>query len=191
MLLMIDNFCSFTYNIVQYFRELGQSVLVVKNNDISLQDIAKLRPDAIVLGPGPCTPNEAGICLPLLTSTQIPILGVCLGHQAIAQAFGGRVVRAREVMHGRVSTVKHDGTGVFAQLPPAFLATRYHSLVIDKACVPACLHINAWSDDKHGETEIMGICHKSLPIHGVQFHPESILSEHGHRLFQNFLTTYI
>lgn len=191
MLLMVDNFCSFTYNIVQYFRELGQAVLVVKNNGISLQDIQKLQPQAIILGPGPCTPNEAGICLPLLTtSTQIPILGVCLGHQAIAQAFGGRVVRASEVMHGRVSTIDHDGTGVFAGLPPAFLATRYHSLVMDKTQIPDCLHINAWANTQQGTSEIMGIHHKTLPIHGVQFHPESILSEHGHRLFHNFLQKY-
>lgn len=190
MILMIDNFCSFTYNIVQYLRELGQPVAVFKNNDLSMQDIHALQPKAIVLGPGPCTPNEAGICLPILTSLSLPILGVCLGHQAIAQAFGGKVVNASEVMHGRVCAIDHDGTGVFAGLPPAFLATRYHSLVIDKSCVPECLHINAWASSRQGESEIMGVCHKSLPIHGVQFHPESILSEHGHRLFYNFLQTY-
>ncbi|UNU73532.1 aminodeoxychorismate/anthranilate synthase component II [Moraxella nasovis] len=190
MILIIDNFCSFTYNIVQYFSELQQNVIVKQNDQISLDDIKQLKPDAIVLGPGPCTPNEAGISLPILKhiSTTIPTLGVCLGHQAIGQAFGGRVVQADEIMHGRLSSIYHDGLGVFTDLPAPFDATRYHSLVIDKASLPQCLSVTAWTANQDGSIkEIMGVRHQFLPIQGVQFHPESILSEHGYQIFNNFL----
>lgn len=190
MILMIDNYCSFTYNIVQYFGELKQDITVWRNNETTLDDIIALSPKAIVLGPGPCSPNEAGVTLEILKklSGKIPILGVCLGHQAIGQAFGGQVVRAGEVMHGRLSKIHHADQGVFANLPNPFHATRYHSLVIDKNTLPECLQITAWTNNTDGSLqEIMGVRHKTLDVEGVQFHPESILSEHGYQLFNNFL----
>ncbi|OOR92082.1 anthranilate/aminodeoxychorismate synthase component II [Moraxella caviae] len=193
MLLMIDNFCSFTYNIVQYFGELQQDIKVLRNNETSIEEIKALNPKAIVLGPGPCSPTEAGVTVPILTelSQEIPTLGVCLGHQAIGQAFGGKVVRAGEVMHGRLSPVHHHDVGVFSGLPSPFMATRYHSLVIDKTCLPECLEVSAWTQNDDGSVqEIMGVRHKTLPIEGVQFHPESILSEHGYQIFNNFLLRY-
>lgn len=193
MILMIDNYCSFTYNIVQYFGQLKQNIQVLRNNETTIDNIQKLAPQAIILGPGPCTPTEAGVTVPILTELggKIPILGVCLGHQAIGQAFGGQVVRAGEVMHGRLSKMYHNNTSVFKDLPMPFNATRYHSLVIDKNSLPDCLEITAWTQNNDGSIdEIMGVKHKTLPIHGVQFHPESILSEHGHQLLNNFLTTY-
>lgn len=193
MILMIDNYCSFTYNIVQYFGQLQQDIKVIRNNETSLDDIKALAPKAIILGPGPCTPTEAGVTVPILTQLggQIPILGVCLGHQAIGQAFGGQVVRAGEVMHGRLSPIFHNNTSVFVDLPSPFDATRYHSLVIDKESLPECLEITAWTQNDDGSMqEIMGVRHKTLPIHGVQFHPESILSQHGHQLLNNFLKEY-
>ncbi|MDO5651824.1 MAG: aminodeoxychorismate/anthranilate synthase component II [Moraxella sp.] len=193
MILMIDNFCSFTYNIVQYFGELQQDIQVYRNNEITIDAVRSLSPQAIVLGPGPCSPTEAGITLPILSelSGQIPILGVCLGHQAIGQAFGGQVVRAGEVMHGRLSPVYHHDVGVFRDLPKPFNATRYHSLVIDKASLPECLEITAWTQNSDGTMqEIMGVRHKTLAVEGVQFHPESILSEHGYQIFNNFLQAY-
>lgn len=193
MLLMIDNYCSFTYNIVQYFGELKQEILVRRNDAVSLSEIADMAPDAIALGPGPCSPNEAGVTLPILErfAGKIPILGICLGHQAIGQAFGGKIVRAGEVMHGRLSPIHHNNQNVFADLPSPFLATRYHSLVIEKRALPDCLSVSAWTQNDDGSLqEIMGVCHKSLPIHGVQFHPESILSEQGYRLLNNFLRQY-
>lgn len=190
MILMIDNYCSFTYNIVQYFGELKQDIIVKRNDEITLDEITKLAPKAIILGPGPCTPTEAGITLPILThfGGQIPILGVCLGHQAIGQAFGGDVVRADEVMHGRLSCVYHYDADVFKNLPNPVSVVRYHSLVIDKNTLPECLKITAWTQNADGAVgEIMGVRHKMLDIEGVQFHPESILSEHGYQLFNNFL----
>lgn len=190
MILMIDNYCSFTYNIVQYFGELQQDILVKRNDEISLDEIATLAPKAIILGPGPCTPREAGVTVPILEKFggQIPILGVCLGHQAIGQAFGGQVVRAGEVMHGRLSDVYHHDVGVFKNLPSPVSVVRYHSLVIDKHTLPDCLEMTAWTQNADGSIEeIMGVRHKTLDIEGVQFHPESILSEHGYRLFNNFL----
>lgn len=193
MLLMIDNYCSFTYNIVQYFGELKQDIKVLRNDEATLDDIKKLSPKAIILGPGPCSPTEAGVTLPILQelSGSIPILGVCLGHQAIGQAFGGQVVRAGEVMHGRLSAVHHHGVGVFTDLPKPFNATRYHSLVIDKQTLPECLEITAWTQYPDGSMEeIMGVRHKTLAVEGVQFHPESILSEHGYQIFNNFLARH-
>lgn len=190
MILMIDNYCSFTYNIVQYFGELKQDIIVKRNDEMTLDEITKLAPKAIILGPGPCTPTEAGITLPILThfGGQIPILGVCLGHQAIGQAFGGDVVRADEVMHGRLSCVYHHDADVFKNLPNPVSVVRYHSLVIDKNTLPECLKITAWTQNADGAVgEIMGVRHKTLDIEGVQFHPESILSEHGYQLFNNFL----
>lgn len=190
MILMIDNYCSFTYNIVQYFGELQQEMTVWRNNETTLDQIIKLAPRAIVLGPGPCSPNEAGVTLEILDklSGKIPILGICLGHQAIGQAFGGQVVRAGEVMHGRLSSVHHTNQGVFADIPNPFNATRYHSLVIDKASLPDCLEVTAWTAHVDGRMqEIMGVRHKSLDVEGVQFHPESILSEYGYQLLNNFL----
>ncbi|MFB6349255.1 anthranilate synthase component II [Moraxella sp. ZJ142] len=190
MILMIDNFCSFTYNIVQYFGELKQDIVVKRNNATTLDEIIELAPKAIVIGPGPCSPTEAGVTLEILEKLagKIPILGVCLGHQAIGQAFGGQVVRAGEVMHGRLSDIYHTGQGVFSDLPNPFVATRYHSLVIDKATLPDCLEITAWTNNADGTMqEIMGVRHKTLDIEGVQFHPESILSNHGYQLFNNFL----
>ncbi|MPW80729.1 aminodeoxychorismate/anthranilate synthase component II [Moraxella catarrhalis] len=190
MILMIDNYCSFTYNIVQYFGELQQEMTVWRNDETTLDQIIKLAPRAIVLGPGPCSPNEAGVTLEILDklSGKIPILGICLGHQAIGQAFGGQVVRAGEVMHGRLSPVYHTNQGVFADIPNSFNATRYHSLVIDKASLPDCLEVTAWTAHVDGRMqEIMGVRHKSLDVEGVQFHPESILSEYGYQLLNNFL----
>ena len=185
MLLMIDNYDSFTYNLVQYFGELGQEVQVFRNDEISLDQIAALKPDHLVISPGPCTPNEAGISVAAIDrfAGQIPILGVCLGHQSIGQAFGGKIVHAKQLMHGKTSEIHHQDVGVFAGLPDRFTATRYHSLVIERESLPECLEITAWTDDG----EIMGVRHKTLAVEGVQFHPESILTEHGHALLENFL----
>jgi anthranilate synthase component 2 len=185
MLLMIDNYDSFTYNLVQYFGELGEDVKVVRNDAIDLDAVAAMKPDHIVVSPGPCTPNEAGISVPLIQAFagRIPILGVCLGHQSIGQAFGGRIVRAKALMHGKTSMIHHKGSGVFRGLPNPFRATRYHSLVIERETLPACLDVTAWTEDG----EIMGVRHKQFAVEGVQFHPESILTEHGHRLLANFL----
>ena len=190
MILMIDNYDSFTYNLVQYFGELGAEVEVHRNDQITVAEVAAKKPSHIVLSPGPCTPNEAGICLDLLAQLQgqFPILGVCLGHQSMGQAFGGTVVRARAVMHGKTSPVHHSQQGVFAGLPSPFTATRYHSLIVDKASLPNCFEITAWTEHDDGSMdEIMGLRHKTLPIEGVQFHPESILTEHGHAMLKNFL----
>ncbi len=190
MILIIDNYCSFTYNIAQYFGELQQKIVVKRNDEISLDEIALLAPKAIILGSGPCTPTEAGVTVPILTrfGGSIPILGVCLGHQAIGQAFGGEVVRADEVMHGRLSDIHHHGVGVFKNLPNPVSMVRYHSLVIDKDTLPDCLEVTAWTQNGDGTiAQIMGVRHKTLDIEGVQFHPESILSAHGHQLFNNFL----
>src|SRR5215469_6043273 len=190
MILMIDNYDSFTYNLVQYLGELGADVDVRRNDALSVADVAALKPERIVISPGPCTPNEAGICLDLIKtlSGKLPILGVCLGHQAIGQAFGGRIVHAGQVMHGKVSRIRHTGKGMFHGIPDGFEATRYHSLVIAKDSVPDCLEVTAWTeDDEGGIEEIMGVRHKTLPIEGVQFHPESILTQHGHDLLHNFL----
>jgi anthranilate synthase component 2 len=185
MLLMIDNYDSFTYNLVQYLGELGEDVKVYRNDEITLAGVEKLKPARIVISPGPCRPNEAGVSVALITefAGKIPILGVCLGHQAIGQAFGGRIVHAKQLMHGKTSAIHHDGRGVFRGLPDAYTATRYHSLVIERASLPACLEVSAWTDDG----EIMGVRHKTLAVEGVQFHPESILTEHGHTLLRNFL----
>ena len=190
MLLMIDNYDSFTYNLVQYFGELGESVEVVRNDALTVDQIAALRPERIVISPGPCTPNEAGVSLEVLArlAGTVPILGVCLGHQAIGQAFGGRVLRAREIMHGKTSPIRHRGQGVFAGLPDPFEATRYHSLVVERASLPDCLEVTAWTEREDGTVdEIMGLRHKTLPVEGVQFHPESILTQHGHDMLRNFL----
>ncbi|MGS0743363.1 aminodeoxychorismate/anthranilate synthase component II [Glaciimonas sp. GG7] len=185
MLLMIDNYDSFTYNLVQYFGELGEDVRTFRNDEITLDEIATLNPERICISPGPCSPKEAGICVELLRKLggTLPILGVCLGHQAIGEAFGGKVVRAQQVMHGKTSPIHHTGVGVFKDLPNPFTVIRYHSLAIERASLPDCLEITAWTDDG----EIMGVRHKTLDIEGVQFHPESILSEHGHALLKNFL----
>ena len=185
MLLMIDNYDSFTYNLVQYLGELGADVRVVRNDAITLDEIGALAPDRIVISPGPCTPNEAGVCVPLIRrfAGSIPIFGVCLGHQAIGQAFGGTVIRARRVMHGKLSPITHRGEGVFAGLPSPFRATRYHSLAVERGTLPRELEITAESDDG----EIMGLRHRQHPVEGVQFHPEAILTEHGHDLLRNFL----
>jgi len=185
MLLMVDNYDSFTYNLVQYLGELGQDVRVIRNDELSVDAVERLAPERIVLSPGPCTPNEAGISLELIRrfAGRVPILGVCLGHQAIGQAFGGRIVHARTLMHGKVSDIRHEGSGVFRELPAPFRATRYHSLAIERASCPAELEITAWTDDG----EIMGVRHRAYPVEGVQFHPESILTEHGHALLANFL----
>jgi anthranilate synthase/aminodeoxychorismate synthase-like glutamine amidotransferase len=185
MLLMIDNYDSFTYNLVQYFGELGEKVAVARNDEITLEEIEQLNPARIVISPGPCTPNEAGISMQLISrfGGKVPILGVCLGHQSIGQVFGGRIVKAKQIMHGKTSLVFHDDKGVFRGLTNPFVATRYHSLVIERESIPTCLDITAWTEDG----EIMGVRHRSLSIEGVQFHPESILSEHGHQLLENFL----
>jgi len=185
MLLMIDNYDSFTYNLVQYLAEIGQEVKVVRNDKISIEEINKLNPQYIVISPGPCTPNEAGISLKLIEAFKgkIPILGVCLGHQSIGQAFGGKIIHAQTIMHGKTSKISHNNKGVFKGIKNPFIATRYHSLVIDRESLPNCFDITAWTDDN----EIMGIKHKELAIEGVQFHPESILSEYGHDLLKNFL----
>jgi len=185
MLLMIDNYDSFTYNLVQYFGELGEDVKVIRNDEIDVPGIGALHPQHIVVSPGPCTPNEAGVSVPLINefAGKTPILGVCLGHQSIGQAFGGKIVRAKELMHGKTSMIHHLDVGVFKGLPNPFRATRYHSLVIERDSLPDCLEITAWTDDG----EIMGVRHKTLNVEGVQFHPESILTEHGHALLANFL----
>jgi anthranilate synthase component II len=185
MLLMIDNYDSFTYNLVQYLGELGEDVRVFRNDEITLDEIAQLAPSAVVISPGPCTPKEAGISVALIErfARSLPILGVCLGHQCIGQAFGGRIVHAGQVMHGKTSPIHHEGQGVFADLPNPLTATRYHSLVIERNSLPACLEITACTDDG----EIMGVRHRQFPVEGVQFHPESILTEAGHDLLRNFL----
>lgn len=189
MLLLIDNYDSFTYNLYQYFCELGADVLVKRNDELQLSDIAKLAPRQLVISPGPCTPNEAGISLAAIAhfADSLPILGVCLGHQALAQSFGGEVVRARQVMHGKTSAIEHDGSGLFAGLHHPLTVTRYHSLVVKPDSLPSCFAITAWTGDADRPDEIMGIAHRQLPLHGVQFHPESILSEQGHQLLDNFL----
>lgn len=188
MLLMIDNYDSFTYNLVQYLGELGQEVQVFRNDEITLEQIEALVPEFLMISPGPCTPNEAGISVAAIEkfAGQIPILGVCLGHQSIGQAFGGRIIHAKQLMHGKVSAVQHNGSSVFTGLPSPVNCTRYHSLVIERDTLPDCLEITAWTDDG----EIMGIRHKTLPIEGVQFHPESILTEHGHAMLANFLKAH-
>ena len=185
MILMIDNYDSFTYNLVQYLGELGAEVSVHRNNEISLEDIQGMQPSHIVISPGPCTPNEAGVSLPLIErfAGKVPILGVCLGHQAIGQAFGGKVVRAKQVMHGKTSRIRHDGAGVFSRIENDFVATRYHSLVVEEGSLPTNLLVTARSEDG----EIMGLRHRSLAVEGVQFHPEALLTEHGHKMLQNFL----
>jgi len=182
---MIDNYDSFTYNLVQYFGELGEDVRVYRNDEIALEEIEALKPAHIVVSPGPCTPNEAGISVPLIKrfSGEVPILGVCLGHQSIGQAFGGKIVHAKDLMHGKTSAIEHTAEGVFRGLPRPFVATRYHSLVIERETLPACLEITAWTDDG----EVMGVRHRQFAVEGVQFHPESILTEHGHQLLENFL----
>ncbi len=189
MLLMIDNYDSFTWNVVQYLGELGVEVEVFRNDEISLERIAELRPRQIVISPGPCTPDEAGISLALVErfAGEIPILGICLGHQSIGQQFGGRIVRAGRVMHGKLSEIHHTGAGVFEGLPSPFTATRYHSLVIEAGSLPDCLEVTAWTEIGGEREEIMGVRHRQFDVEGVQFHPESIVSEHGHALLKNFL----
>ena len=185
MLLMIDNYDSFTYNLVQYFGELGEDVRTVRNDEITLDEIVAMKPERICISPGPCTPHEAGVSIPVLQQLggMLPILGVCLGHQAIGAAFGGKVIRAKEVKHGKTDLLHHTGVGVFRDLPNPYTVTRYHSLAIERESLPDCLEVTAWTDDG----EIMGVRHKTFDIEGVQFHPESILTEHGHQLLQNFL----
>lgn len=190
MLLMIDNYDSFTYNVVQYLAELGADVQVYRNDEISIEQIEALKPDQLVISPGPCTPSEAGISVAAIEhfAGKLPILGICLGHQSIGQAFGGEIVRAGQVMHGKISPVYHKDSGVFKGLSNPFNATRYHSLVIDKDSLPDCLEVTAWTQKADGSIdEIMGVRHKTLNIEGVQFHPESILTEHGHDMLNNFL----
>ena len=187
MLLLIDNYDSFTYNLVHYFGELGADVVVKRNDALHVQDVLALKPQAIILSPGPCDPEQAGICLPLTLAAyeaRIPLLGVCLGHQTIGQAFGGRVVRCHEIVHGKMGAMHHAGKGVFRGLPSPFAATRYHSLVVERDSLPDCLEVTSWLQDG----TIMGLRHKTALIEGVQFHPESIASEHGHQLLRNFLT---
>ena len=185
MLMMIDNYDSFTYNLVQYLGELGETVETVRNDQITIAGIESARPERVMFSPGPCTPNEAGITLGAIRhfAGQVPLMGVCLGHQAIGQAFGGRVVHARRIMHGKTSMIEHNSVGVFAGLKTPFRVTRYHSLVVERDSLPDCLEVTAWTD----EGEIMGMRHRELPVEGVQFHPESILTEHGHALLKNFL----
>ncbi len=189
MLLMIDNYDSFTYNLVQYFGELGEDVRVYRNDEITLEQIEALAPDHLVISPGPCTPNEAGVSVAAIRhfAGRIPILGVCLGHQSIGQAFGGRIVHASAIMHGKTSMIHHRDQGVFRGLPNPLEATRYHSLVIDRATLPDCLEITAWTEVDGQMDEIMGVRHRELAVEGVQFHPESILTEHGHDMLRNFL----
>ena len=190
MLLMIDNYDSFTYNLVQYLGELGADVAVHRNDQISVEEIETLNPTRIMISPGPCTPNEAGVSMDVIRqfAGKIPILGVCLGHQSIGQVYGGDIVHAREIMHGKTSLVYHKGEHVFSGLPNPYTATRYHSLVIDKNTLPECLEITAWTEDENGKLdEIMGVKHKTLNVEGVQFHPESILTEYGHELLRNFI----
>ncbi|ATG92327.1 anthranilate synthase component II [Methylomonas koyamae] len=189
-LVMVDNYDSFTYNLVQYFGELGAEVVVVRNDEVTVEDIEGLRPDKIVISPGPCTPKEAGISVETIHryAGKYPILGVCLGHQSIGYAFGGNIIHAKQIMHGKVSPVYHKDLGVFKGLSNPFTATRYHSLVIEQATLPDCLEVTAWTQDDAGNIdEIMGVRHKTLDIEGVQFHPESILTEHGHDMLRNFL----
>jgi anthranilate synthase component 2 len=185
MILVVDNYDSFTYNLVHYLNELGAETLVYRNDALSVEEALGLKPDGVLLSPGPCTPNEAGICLDLLAAApdNLPILGVCLGHQAIGQAYGGQVVRAKAVMHGKTSPIHHEGKGVFAGLPDPFTATRYHSLSVEKSTLPGVLEVTGWTDDG----EIMGFSHRAKPVHGVQFHPESIATEGGHAMLANFL----
>ncbi|WP_331353381.1 aminodeoxychorismate/anthranilate synthase component II [Cellvibrio sp. UBA7671] len=193
MILMIDNYDSFTYNLVQYFGELGADIKVVRNDEITIEEIAALAPEKIVISPGPCTPTEAGVSVDTIKTFagKIPLLGVCLGHQSIGQALGGKVIRAPFVMHGKTSPVYHNNKGVFAGLKNPFQATRYHSLVIEKESIPECLEITAWTQNEDGSmAEIMGVKHKTLALEGVQFHPESILTEHGHDMLRNFLKAY-
>ncbi|ORE85206.1 glutamine amidotransferase [Oceanococcus atlanticus] len=190
MILMLDNYDSFTFNLVQYLMELGVEVKVARNDEISVDEIAALAPSHIVVSPGPCTPNQAGVSLDVVGrfAGKIPLFGVCLGHQAIGQFFGGQVVRAKQVMHGKTSLIHHTGQGVFADLPSPYTATRYHSLVVDAASLPDCLEVTAWTLTEDGQRdEIMGLRHRELDVQGVQFHPESILSEHGHHMLKNFL----
>jgi anthranilate synthase component 2 len=190
MILMIDNYDSFTYNIVQYLGELGADVKVVRNDEITIAEIEQMAPERIVVSPGPCTPNEAGISMPVIEhfAGKIPLLGVCLGHQSIGQVFGGKVIRARQVMHGKTSPIHHANKGVFTGLNNPLTATRYHSLIIERASLPDCLEITAWTQHEDGSMdEIMGVRHKTLAVEGVQFHPESILTEQGHELLKNFL----
>ena len=192
MLLMIDNYDSFTYNIVQYLGELGADVVVHRNDEITLEQIRALAPEKIVLSPGPCTPDEAGICMDVVSEfgADVPMLGVCLGHQSIGQVFGGKVIRATDVMHGKTSEIHHSGEGVFRNLESPFTATRYHSLIVAADDLPECLEVTAWTEKNGERDEIMGVRHTSLPIEGVQFHPESILTPCGHALLKNFLTGY-
>ncbi|SFK46204.1 anthranilate synthase component II [Lysobacter sp. cf310] len=188
--LMIDNYDSFTYNLVQYLQALGAEVKVIRNDDLTVPQIAALQPERIVISPGPCTPNEAGVSLDLIRElgAKVPILGVCLGHQSLGQAYGGDVVRAKTIMHGKTSRIRHQGQGVFAGLPDRYEATRYHSLVVSRETLPDCLEITAWTEHEDGSfEEIMGLRHREHPVEGVQFHPESILTEHGHALLKNFL----
>lgn len=190
MLLMIDNYDSFTFNLVQYFCELGEEVKVVRNDEVTLDEIAAFQADRLVLSPGPCSPDEAGICVPALKrfAGQLPILGVCLGHQSMGQVYGGDVIRAGRIMHGKTSLIRHEGKGVFAGLPDAYEATRYHSLVVERSSLPDALEVTAWTENEDGSfEEIMGLRHREYPVEGVQFHPESILTEHGHALLKNFL----
>jgi anthranilate synthase component II len=190
MLLMIDNYDSFTWNLVQYLQALGAEVRVERNDALSVDAIAKLAPERIVISPGPCTPNEAGVSLELIErlGATTPILGVCLGHQGIGQAYGGKVIRAQRIMHGKTSAIRHEGLGVFAGLPDGYEATRYHSLVVEQSSLPDCLEVTAWTENDDGSREeIMGLRHRTHPVEGVQFHPESILTEHGHALLKNFL----
>ncbi|MCL6619087.1 MAG: aminodeoxychorismate/anthranilate synthase component II [Thermomonas hydrothermalis] len=190
MLLMLDNYDSFTFNLVQYLQELGADVRVERNDALTVDEVAELAPQGIVISPGPCTPNEAGISLALIQQLghRIPIFGVCLGHQSIGQAYGGQVVRAGRIMHGKTSNIRHTGKGVFAGLPDRFEATRYHSLVVDTSSLPDCLEVTAWTENSDGSMEaIMGLRHREHPVEGVQFHPESILTQHGHALLKNFL----
>ena len=190
MLLMIDNYDSFTWNLVQYLQALGAEVKVVRNDELTVAQIDALAPDRIVISPGPCTPNEAGVSVGVIEAlgARVPILGVCLGHQSIGQAYGGKVVRAGRIMHGKTSPIRHTGLGVFADLPDGYEATRYHSLVVERDSLPGCLEVTAWTDNEDGSVEeIMGLRHREHPVEGVQFHPESILTEHGHALLKNFL----
>ena len=195
MLLMIDNYDSFTWNLVQYLQALGAEVRVVRNDEVSVAQIEALAPERIVISPGPCTPNEAGVSVEVIRQlgARVPVLGVCLGHQSLGQAYGGDVVRAKRIMHGKTSRIRHAGQGVFKGLPDAYEATRYHSLVVSRETLPACLEITAWTETEDGSSdepvfdEIMGLRHREHPVEGVQFHPESILTEHGHALLRNFL----
>ncbi len=190
MILMIDNYDSFTWNLVQYLQTLGAEVKVVRNDELTVAQIEALAPERIVISPGPCTPDEAGVSLDVVGSlgAHVPILGVCLGHQSIGQAYGGRVVRAGRIMHGKTSPIRHEGRGVFAGLPDGYEATRYHSLVVERDSLPGCLEVTAWTENDDGSfEEIMGLRHRVHPVQGVQFHPESILTEHGHALLKNFL----